>query len=50
MCRRGNGLAGSGVAVMAATRIVVIGGNFGGLTAALELKHELGADVEVTVH
>jgi NADH dehydrogenase FAD-containing subunit len=37
------------MAVMAAKRIVIIGGNFGGLTAALELKHELGADVEVTV-
>ena len=37
------------MAVMAAKRIVVIGGNFGGLTAALELKHELGAEVEVTV-
>ncbi len=34
---------------MGAKRIVVIGGNFGGLTAALELKHELGADVQVTV-
>jgi NADH dehydrogenase FAD-containing subunit len=34
---------------MAARRALVIGGNFGGLTAALELKHELGADVEVTV-
>jgi hypothetical protein len=41
--------AGNGVAVMAAKQIVVIGGNFGGLTAALELKHELGVDVEVTV-
>lgn len=28
---------------------MVIGGNFGGLAAALELKHELGADVAVTV-
>jgi NADH dehydrogenase FAD-containing subunit len=34
---------------MTARRIVVIGGNFGGLTAALELKHELGADADVTV-
>jgi NADH dehydrogenase FAD-containing subunit len=34
---------------MAAKRIVVIGGNFGGLTAALELKHELGADAAITV-
>ena len=37
------------VAVMAAKRVLVIGGNFAGLTAALELKAELGADVEVTV-
>jgi NADH dehydrogenase FAD-containing subunit len=34
---------------MAGKRALVIGGNFGGLTAALELKHELGADIEVTV-
>src|SRR5260370_21474652 len=34
---------------MTAKRVLVIGGNFGGLTAALELKHELGEDVEVTV-
>jgi NADH dehydrogenase FAD-containing subunit len=34
---------------MAAKRVLVIGGNFGGFTAALELKAELGADVEVTV-
>jgi NADH dehydrogenase FAD-containing subunit len=37
------------VAVMTAKRVVVLGGNFAGLTSALELKHELGADVEVTV-
>jgi sulfide:quinone oxidoreductase len=37
------------VAAMTAKRIVVIGGNFGGLTAALELKHELGADADITV-
>src|SRR5712691_7091197 len=37
------------VAVMTAKRVLVIGGNFGGLTAALELKHELREDVEVTV-
>jgi NADH dehydrogenase FAD-containing subunit len=30
-------------------RVLVIGGNFGGLTAALEVKHELGDDVDVTV-
>ena len=29
--------------------VVVIGGNFGGLTAALEAKAELGSDVDVTV-
>ncbi len=34
---------------MAGKRALVLGGNFGGLTAALELKHELGADVDVTV-
>jgi sulfide:quinone oxidoreductase len=34
---------------MTAKRALVIGGNFGGFTAALELKAELGADVEVTV-
>jgi len=34
---------------MAGKRVLVLGGNFGGLTAALELKHELGADVDVTV-
>ena len=38
-----------GVAVMGAKRVLVIGGNFGGLTAALEVKAELGADVDVTV-
>jgi NADH dehydrogenase FAD-containing subunit len=34
---------------MTAKRVLVIGGNFGGFTAALELKAELGEDVEVTV-
>jgi NADH dehydrogenase FAD-containing subunit len=34
---------------MMGKRVLVIGGNFGGLTAALELKAELGADVDVTV-
>src|SRR5712692_1481932 len=43
------GRAGNEVAVMTAKRVVVIGGNFGGFTAALEVKAELGADVEVTV-
>jgi NADH dehydrogenase FAD-containing subunit len=37
------------VAVVSGKRVLVIGGNFGGLTAALELKYELGEDVEVTV-
>jgi sulfide:quinone oxidoreductase len=31
------------------THVVVLGSNFGGLTAALAVKHELGADVDVTV-
>jgi NADH dehydrogenase FAD-containing subunit len=34
---------------MANKLVLVIGGNFGGLTAALEAKAELGADVDVTV-
>jgi sulfide:quinone oxidoreductase len=34
---------------MAAKQVLVIGGNFGGLTAALEVKAELGDDVDVTV-
>jgi len=34
---------------MSGNHVLVIGGNFGGLTAALELKHELGADVDVAV-
>jgi len=34
---------------MSAKRVVVIGGNFAGLAAALELVHELGDDVAVTV-
>jgi sulfide:quinone oxidoreductase len=32
-----------------ADKVLVLGGNFGGLTAALAVKHELGPDVEVTV-
>lgn len=32
-----------------ASKVVVLGGNFGGLTAALSLKKDLGTDVEVTV-
>ncbi len=34
---------------MTAKSVLVAGGNFGGLTAALELKHELRSDVDVTV-
>ena len=34
---------------MAHNRVLVLGGNFAGLTAALSVKHELGRDVEVTV-
>ena len=30
-------------------KVLVLGGNFAGLTAALSVKHELGRDVEVTV-
>ncbi|MGN6301301.1 MAG: NAD(P)/FAD-dependent oxidoreductase [Angustibacter sp.] len=30
-------------------RVLVLGGNFGGLTAALSVKHDLGDDVDVTV-
>ncbi|HEX6255156.1 MAG TPA: FAD-dependent oxidoreductase [Euzebyales bacterium] len=31
------------------TDVLVLGSNFGGLTAALSVKHELGEDVDVTV-
>ena len=31
------------------SRVVVLGSNFGGLTAALAIRHELSGDVEVTV-
>ena len=31
------------------TKVLVLGGNFGGLTAALAVKHELDGDVDVTV-
>jgi NADH dehydrogenase FAD-containing subunit len=34
---------------MANPRVLVLGGNFAGLTAALSLKQELGDDVDVTV-
>jgi sulfide:quinone oxidoreductase len=30
-------------------KVVVLGSNFGGLTAALAVRHELGSDVDVTV-
>jgi NADH dehydrogenase FAD-containing subunit len=30
-------------------RVLVLGGNFGGLTAAISVKHELEGDVDVTV-
>lgn len=34
---------------MARKKVLVLGGNFGGLTAALSVKHELEGDVDVTV-
>lgn len=34
---------------MSREKVLVLGGNFGGLTAALALKHELHGDVDVTV-
>ena len=34
---------------MSRKRVVVLGGNFGGLTAALAVRHELHGDVDVTV-
>ena len=34
---------------MANQRVLVLGGNVAGLTAALSLKHDLGDDVDVTV-
>ncbi|MGZ6586561.1 MAG: FAD-dependent oxidoreductase [Solirubrobacteraceae bacterium] len=34
---------------MANQRVLVLGGNFAGLMAALTVKHELGDDVDVTV-
>jgi sulfide:quinone oxidoreductase len=34
---------------MANKRVLVLGGNFAGVMAALSLKHELGGDVDVTV-
>jgi sulfide:quinone oxidoreductase len=35
--------------VMTRKKVLVLGGNFGGLTAALAVKHELHGDVDVTV-
>src|SRR5512132_1109236 len=35
--------------VMSRKKVLVLGGNFGGLTAALAVKHELHGDVDVTV-
>ena len=34
---------------MAPAKVLVLGGNFAGLTVALSVKHDLGADVDVTV-
>jgi sulfide:quinone oxidoreductase len=34
---------------MSTRKVLVLGGNFAGLTAALSVKHELGTDVDVTV-
>ena len=34
---------------MGRNRVLVLGGNFGGLTAALAVKHELHGDVDVRV-
>jgi NADH dehydrogenase FAD-containing subunit len=30
-------------------KVLVLGGNFAGLTTGLSVKHELGKDVDVTV-
>jgi NADH dehydrogenase FAD-containing subunit len=45
----GTRAGGIEVVVMAARKVLVIGGNFAGLTAALELAHELGSEADVTV-
>ena len=34
---------------MSRKKVLVLGGNFGGLTAAITVKHELHGDVDVTV-
>src|SRR5918994_2076778 len=42
-------LAPAGRWLAMAKKVLVLGGNFGGLTAALSVKHELDGDVDVTV-
>src|SRR6266516_6755140 len=37
------------VAVMSRKKVLVLGGNFGGLTAALAVNHELHGDVDIRV-
>jgi sulfide:quinone oxidoreductase len=34
---------------MSRKKVLILGGNFGGLTAALAVRHELRGDVDVTV-
>ena len=34
---------------MSRKKVLVLGGNFGGLTAAITVKHQLHGDVDVTV-
>jgi len=34
---------------MSNKKVLVLGGNFAGLTAALSVKHDLGSDADVTV-
>src|SRR6266545_5026456 len=50
-CRRWQrGIVSSDEGVMVMRKkVLVLGGNFGGLTAALSVKHELEGDVDVTV-
>src|SRR5262245_256668 len=50
-CTRRWGFAADGreVAVMSRKKVLVLGGNFGGLTAALAVNHELHGDVDVRV-
>src|SRR5918995_1268492 len=42
-------LAPAGRWLAMAKKVLVLGGNFGGLTAALSVKHELQGDIDVTV-